>query len=189
MDETEAVPAPARLLRDFVNAREPQTGEESWTGVDQLGDWLRAHGLLRSAAALRPSDLDTAVAVREGLRSLMLDHAGHGSEPAAIAAYNQALGTLALRLEWVDGAHRLRPADDAPATDALARVLDAVRQCERDGTWARLKACARDTCRWAFYDASRNQTRRWCSMAGCGNHVKMKRAYARRRGRHDDGTS
>ncbi|MFI2651942.1 CGNR zinc finger domain-containing protein [Micromonospora fulviviridis] len=43
--------------------------------------------------------------------------------------------------------------------------------------------CDRDTCRWAYYDASRNQARRWCSMAGCGNHVKMRRAYAVRRGR------
>ncbi|WP_198671650.1 CGNR zinc finger domain-containing protein [Desertihabitans aurantiacus] len=35
--------------------------------------------------------------------------------------------------------------------------------------------CARDSCRWAFDDASRNQVRRWCSMAGCGNHIKMQR--------------
>jgi predicted RNA-binding Zn ribbon-like protein len=41
--------------------------------------------------------------------------------------------------------------------------------------------CDRDTCRWAFYDASRNQARRWCSMAGCGNHIKMHRAYAARK--------
>ena len=43
--------------------------------------------------------------------------------------------------------------------------------------WTRLKVCARDSCRWAFYDTSRNRSGRWCSMAGCGNIVKMRRAY------------
>ena len=70
-----------------------------------------------------------------------------------------------------------------PVGQALGQLLDAVRQTSQDGTWPRLKVCARDTCRWAFYDASRNQVRRWCSMAGCGNHVKMKRAYATRKAR------
>ena len=42
----------------------------------------------------------------------------------------------------------------------------------RDGTWGRLKACAEDGCRWAFYDASRNQSGRWCSMAVCGNRPR-----------------
>ncbi|WP_454085637.1 CGNR zinc finger domain-containing protein [Georgenia sp. Marseille-Q6866] len=62
-------------------------------------------------------------------------------------------------------------------------IIVAIRCSAQDGTWTRLKVCARDTCRWAFYDASRNQARRWCSMAGCGNHVKMKRAYAARKQR------
>lgn len=59
----------------------------------------------------------------------------------------------------------------------------AIRQAAEDGTWTRLKVCARDTCRWAYYDSSRNQARRWCSMAGCGTYIKMKRAYAVRTGR------
>jgi predicted RNA-binding Zn ribbon-like protein len=29
--------------------------------------------------------------------------------------------------------------------------------------------------------------RRWCSMAGCGNHVKMQRAYAVRKARAEEG--
>lgn len=62
----------------------------------------------------------------------------------------------------------------------MARLLDAVRQAGEDRTWPRLTVCELATCRWAFYDASRNQARRWCSMARCGNHVTMRRAYAAR---------
>jgi predicted RNA-binding Zn ribbon-like protein len=56
-----------------------------------------------------------------------------------------------------------------------------MRQSTEDQTWERLKVCDRDSCRWAFYDTSRNRAGRWCSMAGCGNHIKMKRAYATRK--------
>ena len=58
----------------------------------------------------------------------------------------------------------------------VAAVTSAVVAVPADD-WARLKVCARDSCRWAFYDASRNRSGRWCSMAGCGNIVKMRRAH------------
>lgn len=47
--------------------------------------------------------------------------------------------------------------------------LDAVRQC------------AAADCGRLFLDASRNQSRRWCAMAACGNREKGRRYYARRR--------
>ena len=50
---------------------------------------------------------------------------------------------------------------------------------QADGTWHRLKACADDGCRWAFYDHSKNRRGRWCSMAVCGNQHKA-RAYRER---------
>jgi predicted RNA-binding Zn ribbon-like protein len=51
-----------------------------------------------------------------------------------------------------------------------------------EGDLRRVKQCpGADDCGWLFYDASRNGTRRWCSMEGCGSRVKMRRHYARRR--------
>jgi predicted RNA-binding Zn ribbon-like protein len=44
------------------------------------------------------------------------------------------------------------------------------------GTWERLKACPRDCCLWAFYDTSKNRSKRWCSMESCGN-VEKARAF------------
>ncbi|MBW3563024.1 MAG: CGNR zinc finger domain-containing protein, partial [Actinobacteria bacterium] len=37
----------------------------------------------------------------------------------------------------------------------------------------RLKVCRSDTCRWAFYDSSRNRSGKWCDMAVCGNRTKV----------------
>ena len=45
----------------------------------------------------------------------------------------------------------------------------------------RVKRCPADGCGWLFLDESKNRSRRWCSMAGCGSRMKMRRQYARRR--------
>ena len=51
-----------------------------------------------------------------------------------------------------------------------------------EGDLARVKQCpGAGDCGWLFYDTSRNRSRRWCSMEGCGSRVKMRRHYARRR--------
>jgi predicted RNA-binding Zn ribbon-like protein len=39
----------------------------------------------------------------------------------------------------------------------------------------RLRECASDTCGWFFLDLSRNRSRRWCDMKGCGNRAKLRR--------------
>ncbi|MGM7722214.1 CGNR zinc finger domain-containing protein [Metabacillus sp. Hm71] len=41
----------------------------------------------------------------------------------------------------------------------------------------RVKRCEGDLCGWLFYDTSRNRSRRWCSMADCGNRAKARRFY------------
>ena len=49
-----------------------------------------------------------------------------------------------------------------------------------DGTWVRLKACPGRDCGWVFYDHSRNQSARWCSMKVCGDREKARAYYQRR---------
>ncbi len=45
----------------------------------------------------------------------------------------------------------------------------------------RIKACGGDGCVLWFLDTTRSGTRRWCSMAGCGNRTKVHRHRARSR--------
>ena len=185
MSDDEAVPPAARLVRDFINTREPQIDDESLNTVDEVRDWFAERHLLAADAQLDSADLAAATALREGLRAVLLGHAGHASEPGAIDALNDTLAALPVELRFTDQGYRLVSAVDRPFGQAVAQLADAIRQSSEDGTWPRLKVCARDSCRWAFYDASKNQVRRWCSMAGCGNHIKMKRAYATRKSRQN----
>ena len=43
----------------------------------------------------------------------------------------------------------------------------------------RLRVCANDRCRWAFFDSSPTGRRRWCDMRSCGNQAKAARYRAR----------
>jgi predicted RNA-binding Zn ribbon-like protein len=70
--------------------------------------------------------------------------------------------------------------DSVPAR--LIELLLIVRDAQRDGTWARLKACGNDECKWAFYDRSRNHGGTWCEMSTCGNKLKNREFRARKRG-------
>lgn len=52
------------------------------------------------------------------------------------------------------------------------------------GELDRIKQCpGPNDCGWLFVDRSKNNSRRWCSMEGCGSRVKMRRQYARRKER------
>lgn len=59
-------------------------------------------------------------------------------------------------------------------------VHDALQLLE-SGDLDRVKECPNHGCGWLFYDHSKNVSRRWCSMAACGNQVKSRRQWERRK--------
>lgn len=176
-----AVPSAAQLLIDVVNSAEPQEGTDGWDSPKNLRAWLLQHRLLAPPARVTMDDVHRFVDIREGLRAVLGAHTADVVEPAAVGRLNAALADVSLQVRFGgDAAYRLSGRTPG-VNDAIGRVLDAVRLASEDTTWERVKVCARHTCRWAFYDSSRNRSARWCSMAGCGNAVKMRRAYATRR--------
>ena len=182
-------PTPLRLVQAFANTVDLDDGADRLATPADLGEWLAEHGLLAPDARPARMDLTRALALRGALRDLV---AAHNDLPADAAAARAVLehagarGRLRFALDEHDravlGAH-------APGVDgALGSVVAAVHTAAVDGTWPRLKACERGHCRWAFYDASRNRSSRWCSMAVCGAREKARRAYHRERKRASPGT-
>lgn len=55
-----------------------------------------------------------------------------------------------------------------------ASLADTLTQFDRE----RIKICANDGCRWAFYDVTKGKTRRWCNTRTCGNRDRVRRARA-----------
>ena len=167
-------PEPLRLVQQFVNSAEPDEDLDEMTTPAELEAWLAARDMADPGSDITESDLRRALDVREGLRAVLFTHNGGERDEDAIVRLERAAGTAALRASFPDGDDpALVPARDG-VNGALASLLAIVAAASADGSWRRLKACADPTCRWAFYDHSRNRSGRWCSMATCGNQHKAR---------------
>ena len=186
-----------RLAVDFANTvyapGEPAGALGSWA---DLADFLEATGVVSRAQAARlqalaPSEADRcaralsrALALRRVIRlALEAIEAGRPVKPGWVAAVNRLLRVEA-------GADQLVPAgagwrldrvpkrSDPPA--ALSPIARSMAELIAEGRGAPIRRCANPKCVLYFYDDSRTRRRRWCSMAVCGNRVKVA-GHARRR--------
>ena len=171
-------PGPLRLVQDFVNTVDRENRVELLGDTAGLRDWLAHRDL--PAGRVTTADLEHAVALREALRTVLLANNGGPDVASARAALDTAAERARLLPRFSDEAPALVPA--ARGVDAaLGHVVAAAYTAMVDGSWARLKACPREVCEWAFYDRSTNNGATWCSMRVCGNRVKAGAYYRRRR--------
>lgn len=181
-EETRPAPAPLDRVQSLVNTVDIEIGQDRLARPDDARPWLVDNGLLDPGAALTDQNLDQVRGVREALRALLIHNAG-GPEPGADAVrVLRGLAESSRTRALLDdhGNVELRAAGGS-MSERLGELLVVVRDAQRDGTWARLKACANEDCRWAFYDQSRNRGGSWCTMAVCGNRLKNRDFRARRR--------
>jgi predicted RNA-binding Zn ribbon-like protein len=178
--ETEApatgVPTGAQLLIAFVNTVDLETpGVDELRSPDLCADWLRQHGVLGAGEPVTAADVVRVIEVREALRNLILGNTGEPVDPAAATVLERHARSAPLRVSVAAGGSvglaPVRPGVDA----ALGRLLATVAAATMDGSWRRLKACRKHSCRFAFYDRSKNGSRSWCDMSSCGNRVKAAR--------------
>ena len=65
----------------------------------------------------------------------------------------------------------------------LQPVVNSAADFLIESDMKRLKRCSDPECGWLFYDTSKNKSRRWCSMKGCGNRAKVNKFYRNHRNR------
>jgi predicted RNA-binding Zn ribbon-like protein len=167
------------LLVDFVNTRDVEEETDALGDPEQLRSWIaeRTEGHLPE---LEAADLARVQALREALRALMLVNNGVPAKDGDLIALREAAERSRYRLTIVtDGQLALAPAR-ADLSGFESELLLALEHLQCHDIWPRLKACTEPTCRWAFYDTTRNRSRTWCSMDVCGNREKTKR-YRRRK--------
>ncbi len=203
-------PAPGALavVQAFINTHydlDHEHGAEVLATPADLSRWLARARLTPDPEPADASDLERALVVREGLRSLArgapninavaarLDEASRG------ASVEVRLGELRFGDELRPGdglrsGDELRPGDGlrsgegergfvpAPGTGisgAIGVLLALTAHSMADGSWSRLKICPGNDCGWAFYDHSRNRSGRWCAMSVCGSRAKARAHYRR----------
>jgi predicted RNA-binding Zn ribbon-like protein len=138
---------------------------------------------LRREAARHPETaaraLKKAVTLREALYRIFKGlAAGRSPTSADLEILNGSLPDALTRLRLAAGAEGLSWTWEGDR-EALDRLLWPVA---RDAAVfltstdvSRLRSCANPHCRWVFYDGTKSGTRRWCTMAVCGNRAKIRR--------------
>jgi predicted RNA-binding Zn ribbon-like protein len=191
------------LALDFANSasgRGTASAQEHIHSLDDLVAWGTHAGCLGPATATR-SALATAanpLATELLRRALRLREAifaigsaiAHGREPAtndldiARLAVRDAMASGALKPRY--GGYGLDFGDAPPAAAVIGPVALSALDMLETADFTRIKQCPGMTpdndCQWLFLDVSKNNSRRWCDMATCGNRTKSHRHRARKQG-------
>lgn len=190
-----------RLCLDFVNTIEGRIGPQpeeflpdslsliQWayhvglTSEEARDDLVEQAGQEPGRAAARHQE---AVALREAIyRVFLASTQGQFPPPKDLnllqSIYVEGLSHAELSasesgLKWTWAtAHELAGVNWSVARSAVDLLTspDArrVKQCPGCGD-----------CGWLFFDLTKNGTRQWCSMEGCGSRAKMRRHYQRHHG-------
>lgn len=184
---------------DFINtASDWASGDplDRLGGLEGFVDWAEiaeligpAEGFrLRKEIAARPLEaaaiFETAAALRAALRRLFAAAARGGRVDAADLAFLKGLACRARSfrdLEQTDDGFEERWTKDAPPLEtALLEIALAAERLLKEGPLDRIRNCG--GCEWMFLDLSKNASRRWCSMATCGNSAKVKKFRKRTKG-------
>ena len=169
-DDGMDAPAHAALVRDFVNSARVRSDREDLATPTALATWLHEHGLTGRRRATTHEDLDVAIRLREGLRGALLAHV---DPDCAECRLDSVTAELPMIVRFTGS----EPALDATGDDVragLTRIVVAIARAHGDGSWARLKVCASEDCRSAYFDTSKNRSRAWCDMEVCGNRAKTR---------------
>jgi predicted RNA-binding Zn ribbon-like protein len=165
-------PDQLELVRRFVNTYDAEDGSESLPKPAALTAWFDDHDL--GAPRATAADLARAVELREALRAILMHHGGMELDPAAPGVVDAAAERARLSVCFDEHGHASIVPKAAGVDGSLGRLLAAITAAQQDGTWARLKVCPAEDCRFAFYDRSRNRSAVWCDMKVCGNRHKVR---------------
>jgi predicted RNA-binding Zn ribbon-like protein len=181
-----------QLIVDFVNTLPVIDGQptELLPDASALARWLVAAGLcpaslIEDGKALRSKsgrkDMKALLAFREFARSELLTiEDGSAVTPDFVACVNEHLknhptvSRLSIRKGSISKETRFEP---KRPNDVFGPLAEDVAQLLTNRDLQRLRKCS--SCALHFLDTSKKGTRRWCSMAMCGNRSKVA-AYSRR---------
>lgn len=184
---------------NFANTAEWHASDQPTEHLHSYGDlvrWAQQAGLLTHDRAEHLVEegvgrseeagqvLDRAITLREAIyRIFSAVAADRSPEPEDLDCLNAALAESLgwLRVGQTNDGFTWNWGGDAAAMDQMlwpiARSAATLLTSEE---LDRVRECADDRgCGYLFMDTSRNRSRKWCDMRGCGNRAKARRHYRR----------
>jgi predicted RNA-binding Zn ribbon-like protein len=146
---------------------------EDLHSAEDLSAWLEGRFPDQLTAASE-RDLTDALALRAAIaRSAVA--ASRGEAPAAddVDVINLFAATPDIPPALAGGSRQAGRAKARPGQALSAMAREAVELFTPEQR-ERIRLCAADDCGLVFYDESRSNNRRWCSMKRCGNRAKVR---------------
>jgi predicted RNA-binding Zn ribbon-like protein len=186
---------PSLALAFLNSSAPPGGGPDLWTSPDDLSAWLTQEGVPPDPgvlARLTPPEMrilrDDALRLRRALAELVEGWTARSAPVPGLALLelNRVLEArprhgLALRI-GSRGYEIHAQVADVPLSGLLAPVAEAAALLLAREDPGRVRRCSAPGCGHWFLDTSKNQRRRWCSMAVCGNRAKVAAHHGRKRG-------
>ncbi|MFB9991638.1 CGNR zinc finger domain-containing protein [Deinococcus oregonensis] len=185
------------LVNTQMHRQAAQGADELLTSGEAAARWFTEAGLLSSEEA-KQMDADAALLAAKRLRAA-LDAVYRPMARGQEDGPDTERGLLTLNAVLDQGRERVQVAREngkftrgarleiLGPLDPSVRVARAAADLLHRMEAHRLKECENPECDLLFYDDSRNASRRWCSMQGCGN--QQKQARFRRAARTPSATS
>lgn len=189
------------LCLDFVNTTEWHASDHPQELINSYADltaWAKKIGLLTEQETQRllqkaannsaeaTAILKQAIDLREAIyRIFSAIDEGHSPNGSDLAILNSALQETLPHLQIVESKDSFTWVWRGDK-DALDKMLWPIARSAADlltsESLARVKVCEDDRgCGYVFLDLSKNRSRRWCDMRGCGNRAKVRRHRRRQR--------
>lgn len=179
--EYKFAPEPLIAVQALANTFAFEPEEERLLNADTAHEWLVSSDLATPDVEVGERDYELLVAFRSAVRELVDANLTGKLDPGAAQAFAAFAESHPPKLAApAPGSLSLDLSPARSVDEFIAQMVGIVYQAQLTGQWERLKVCASDECRWAFYDTSRNRSGTWCQMEICGNKVKN-RAYRQRR--------
>jgi predicted RNA-binding Zn ribbon-like protein len=178
--EDKIAPEPLIAVQGLANTYSFEDDEELLLDTESARRWLVESDLAAPSIEIGDAALARLVDFRAVIRRLIeANHDGDANPEASAQLARLAAGYPVGLVAGADGALALDLEPPSSVDRVIAQMVGIVFQAQLESHWPRLKICAADDCRWAFYDRSRNRAGNWCQMGLCGNRAKN-RAYRAR---------
>jgi predicted RNA-binding Zn ribbon-like protein len=181
---------------DFINSLDWRASEEpveylrsfqdllQWSVQTRILTPAQSGSLARlGSAASRAAALRRAVAFREASHRIVeLVRSRRLPGPADVRLIESTINKARTRLSLVHEKETFRWtfADEEANLDLpLFKLALSLEELLTSPDLRLVRQCGGRGCGWLFLDSTKNHSRRWCSMDGCGNRAKARRFYDR----------
>jgi len=167
---------PPKAAKQFRDQATPQALDKIAAQARDLREWFRKFVATHAGRQLEPAALTSL----DRLNRLMeRDSTYRQIEPCSAErngfVRQQSKDVGSSLLQWQMRRHWQSP------EDLLLPIAEVMGDLVCQVNFERVKKCQGATCTLWFHDASKNHTRRWCTMAVCGNRAKAAAHRAKRR--------